>query len=220
MPGLGLSLRFFPNYSSLRTAQTTNWNYLDFSQNIIVPIVIVLFVSLMVFIRFQFKRAISLGVVLISLGLSSNLIENIKSIVIDRPWAFRVSQMFYPFSAFKSQIHFSQGTIFYFSPTLPAHLQMLARDKDEIFSMFNIYFKTNTTIDDFIFPAKYDNETGDYQIAVDPILSIGEMNFDEAIIAKEDWERLRAIPALIAAVISRYNFQFDDTKTILFLSRK
>jgi hypothetical protein len=203
-----------------RISPITNWTFLDFSQNIIMPIVIVSFLMLLLFTRSNIKKALSLGVVLISLGLSSNLIENIKSIVIDRPVAYRVSLMFYPLSAFKKQIHFSPVTIFYFSPTLPAHLQMLARDKDEVFSMFNIYFKVNSKMANFIFPAQYNNDTGDYMITIDPITSISEMKYDEAIIADEDWQRLKAIQESFKNIESHYNFQYDDSKTILFLSRK
>jgi uncharacterized membrane protein len=218
--GIGFILAVFLRQLILRTSNTTNWEFLNFAQNIIIPIVIVLFLSQLVFKQLDLKRTFSLGVVLISLGLSSNLIENYQSIMIDRPVVFRVSQMFYPLSAFKKQIHYSPDTIFYFSPTLPAHLQMLARDKDEVFSMFNIYFKVNSTMENFIFPAKYDNETGKYQISIDPITSISEMKYDEAIIANEDWQRLQGIPESFNNVESHYNFQYDDTKTILFLSRK
>jgi hypothetical protein len=51
----------------------------------------------------------------------------------------------------------------------------------------------------------------------DPIKSIAKMDFDEAIIAEEDWQRLQAYPEIFNAVEAKYLFQYDDTKTILFL---
>lgn len=217
--GIGFALATFLQILILQTSPLTNWNYLEFSQNIIIPIVIIIVLIQVIINSTNLNRTFVLSIVCLSLGLSSSLINNFKSIVVDRPIWHRVSQMFYPFAAFKNSFHFSSEKIYYMSPTLPAHLQMLARRKDELYCMFNIYFKTNATMDNFIFPATYTVETGEYQIT-DPIQSIAEMNFDEAIIAEEDWQRLQAIPETFKQVEAKYQFQYDDTNLILYLSRK
>jgi len=217
---IGLTLAILLQLLILQTFPLTHWNYLDFSQTIIIPIVIVIILAHGILSKPNVKKTFALSIICLSLGISSNLVINIKSIVIDRPIWHRVTQMFYPFSAFKNVVHFSSGEIYYVSPTLPAHLLMLGRRKDEVYTMFNIYFKTNSTGDNFIFPAIYDVETGSYQITTDPIISIAAMNFNKAIIAEEDWQRLQAIPETFKAVEAKYQFQYDDTKTIMFLSQK
>jgi hypothetical protein len=216
---IGFILAILLQLVIIQTSPTTNWNFVDFSQTIIIPIVILLVFIELILNRARLKKTFALYIVCLSLGLSSNLINNFKSVVIDRPVRERVNQMFYPFSAFKNIIHFSTEKVYYISPTLPAHLQMLDRRKEEIFTMFNIYFKTNATADNFIFPATYNVQTGSYQIT-DPILSMAKMDFDEAIIAEEDWQRLQAFPDIFKAVEAKYKIQYNKAKTILFLSQK
>ncbi len=214
--GIGFVLAILLQTLILQTSPQTNWNYTDFSQTIIIPLVILIVFSQLIWNRGGLKKTFAISIVCLSLGLSSNLVTNFKSIVVDRPVWKRVTQMFYPFSAFKNSIHFSPQKIFYISPSLPWHLQMLSLRKEEIFTMFNIYFKTNSTTDNFIFPATYDVYTRVYEYT-DPIKSIAKMDFDEAIIAEEDWQRLQAYPEILNAVEAKYLFQYDDTKTILFL---
>lgn len=217
--GIGFILALLLQLLILKTSPTTNWNFVDFSQTIIIPIVVLIVLIEIIFNRVNLKRNFALSILCLSLGLSSNLITNFKSIIIDRPIWQRVTRMFYPFSAFKNSIQFSPQNIYYISPTLPWHLQMLDLRKEEIFTMFNIYFKVNSTADNFLFPATYDVQTRVYDYT-DPVKSIAKMDFDEAIIAEEDWQRLQKYPDIVAAVEAKYQFEYDDKNTIIFLSQK
>jgi hypothetical protein len=217
--GVGFILAIFFQQLIMRTYPITEWEYFDFIQNILLPIIIALLVIDLVIKEGRLVKTSFLSVVCISLGISSSLIANFQSIYIDRYYRSISSLMFYPFNAFKTQIHFSPQMTFFISPNLYSQQQMLAKTQEEIFSMFNIVFNTNATRTNFIYPAEFSIATGFLHTA-DPIQSLVEMNYDRALVTMNDWQQLQADHQSYQAVLSRYAYFVDAKETIVFLSRK
>jgi len=55
---------------------------------------------------------------------------------------------------------------------------------------------------------------------MEPIESIHDMNYDQAIIAYEDWELLQQKPAWFADVTSKYKFEIDGHQSVVYLCLK
>jgi hypothetical protein len=68
---------------------------------------------------------------------------NIKYLAILHQNVAVVQQRFYPFSAFANQLSFTKDMRFYVSSSLHQKLAMLSTDKNELTSMYNVYFDSH-----------------------------------------------------------------------------
>jgi hypothetical protein len=215
--GLGLMLGFFAAFNHLNMHE--NWNGKDYFYSFVFPVAFSVLLGFFFLVRKINSKTISIPIICLVLIFVSPAVYNLESIIIEKPNANQLSQMYYPFSTFAKDIKYSENMHMYISPTLQAHFQMLMRRIEEIRSMFNIFFKVNSKFDNFIYPTSYVPKTQAYSYT-DPIESIKAMNYDQAIIAYEDWQILQKQPVSFERVTEKYSFKIDKRSLVVFLSLK
>lgn len=197
----------------------SKFTFLDFHNNIIIPI---LAAALMVlfFLRMNKSKLVALFLLfIVLLGSLTPLYLNFQSVLVTRPNAIRMQQLFYPFSAFSDEIHFSPDMRLYISPDINKEQLMLLRRVDEVNSMFTVYFNERSSYENFIDPVKYD-PLKDIIDFPDPLLTLPEMNYNYALITATDWEQVKSNAALFEALSSAYTITYDDQRVIALLAKK
>jgi hypothetical protein len=215
--GFGLMLGLYTLFNHLKIYE--HWIWMDYVYSFVAPVAFSILLGFFFLVKKITIKTISIPSVCLVLIFFPPAIRNLKSIIVEKPNAVRLSQMYYPFSAFSQDIKYSENMRMYISPTLPAHYQMLMRRIEEVRSMFDIYFHVYTKIENFIYPTKFDPDTQAYSFT-EPVDSIKAMNYDQAIIAYEDWQLLQQKPASFEMVTAKYNFKIDKHSEVVFLSLK
>jgi hypothetical protein len=108
---------------------------------------------------------------------------------------------------------------FLVSSNINKEYQMLLRREDELRSIFNVYFRADASIDNFINQIRYTSTTQNLQYE-DPLPGIEKMDYDYGLITSSDWERIRKIHGLSDQLLVKYNLFFDDQKSIALLVNK
>lgn len=195
------------------------FTFLDFYNNITIPILAAALMGLFFFWKNKSKWQSLFLLFLVLLGSLTPLYLNLQSVLVSRPNAMRMQQLFYPFSAFSDDIHFSQDMKLYISPNINKEQLMLLRRVDEVNSMFTIYFHERSNYSNFIDPVKYD-PMEDIIDFPDPLLTLPKMDFNYALITATDWERVKGDSALYGALSSAYTITYDDQRVIALLTKK
>lgn len=198
---------------------TTKFTFLDFHNNIIIPILASVLIGLFFFWKDNSIKLKSMLVILMLVGIIPPLYLTFQSALVTRPNAVRMQQLFYPFSAFADDIRFSPEMKLYISPSINKEQLMLLRRVDEVNSMFTIYFDRASSYDNFIYPVKYD-PLKDIIDFTDPLLTLPDMNYDYALITVTDWERVKGDTGLYGALSNAYAIKYDDQHIIALLMKK
>jgi hypothetical protein len=106
--------------------------------------------------------------------------KNFHSVVIERPNQRRVQERFYPFSSFDQEIQFSNDMDMYVSLEIPSSMGMLSTDKNELMSMFNIYFRTDATKSAFTYSSSTETIQDDLR----------QVQYDYVLLASDEWRQL------------------------------
>lgn len=214
---LGFTFGFYLLFTHLNIHE--HWVWMDYAHSFVIPIGFSMLLLAFFLIKKFTVKTIFIPIICLAMIFFPPAIRNLKSIIIEKPYAKSLTQMYYPFSAFSEDIKYTENMRMYVSPTLPAHYQMLMRRIEEIRSMFDIYFNVYSKINNFIYPTQYNTETGEYSFT-EPVDSIKEMNYDQAIIAFEDWQLLQEKPLSFKMVTTRYNFKIDKHLQVVYLYLK
>ncbi len=188
-------------------------------QHILLPIFLCLTLLSLGWTHKLTTRSLKLPVLFLSAMLIPPIFANYQSIVIDQPINKRLSTVLYPFSAFNSEIQYSPGMVLYVSSSMYKEYQMLTLKKDELRSMFNVYFRANATVDNFILPIDYDYAMG-ILVYKDPLETIPALNYDLAFLTAHDWIQVQGIPDLFALVTANFEVIPDDQQAFFLLKRK
>ncbi len=216
---MGIAIGIAIQVLVLSTQSVTNYQLADIVNNVAAPILVSLLLASLIWLDAQGARKIVVPVMCLAAALYLPIYNNFDSIVIQQPITQRTGQIFYPFSAFSEKIDYSPEMKMYISSSINRDQLMLLRRVDEVRSIFNIYFKENSQISNFIYPIIYDKSKG-VLIYQDPLETLPAMNYDYAIITAEDWERVKENNSLYSSLTSAYTIQFDDQQNIALLQRK
>ena len=85
---------------------------------------------------------------------------------------------------------------------------MLGSNIDELLSMFNFYFHTNTVRRNFIFSTTS-------EMILNDLLSV---NYNYAILTTEDWNNITNIPSQAEKINLRYQVTLEPKGLIVFLA--
>ncbi len=188
-------------------------------QHVLLPIFLCLTLLSLGWKQTVTARSLNLPVLLLSAMLVPPIFANFQSIVVEQPINKRLSTMLYPFSAFNSEIQYSPDMVLYVSSSMYKEYQMLTLKKDELRSMFNVYFRANATVDNFILPIDYDYAKG-ILVYNDPLETLPSMNYDLAFLTAHDWSQVQGIPDLLALVTANFEVIPDDQQAFFLLKRK
>ncbi len=164
-------------------------------------------------------RNLGLPVLFLSALLAPPIYLNFHSIIVEQPINKRLSTMLYPFSAFDNEIKYSPDMVLYVSSSMYKEYQMLSRHGDELRSMFNVYFKANAAVENFILPIDYNYGKG-ILIYHDPLETLPALNFDLALLTAHDWSQVQGFPDLLANINANYEVIPDDQQAFFLLKRK
>ncbi len=108
----------------------------------------------------------------------------------------------------------------YISPSIPQNYNMLGPDISEIFSLFNVYFKEDSSSKgNFIFNAKVDRKSG--TLAYDdqtPYLM--EANYAYAFLTADDWAAYQENPEVKALLEKMYEAKTENSGKLVLLVKK
>jgi hypothetical protein len=216
---IGILIAIFIHYIIMITIPITKYQYNEVVQNIIQP----LFLSFLLISLFWKKpikiQRLSVPVICLIVLLFHPTLLSFKSLLVDRPNSERANQIFYPFSAFSDQINYSPNMKFYISSSINKEQQMLLKRADEVSSIFNVYFREDSNVENFINPIIYNIKKGEL-FYLDPLKSLPAMNYDYALITTNDWTRIKDNAQLFASISNNYEIIFDDQGAIGLLIRK
>ncbi len=151
--------------------------------------------------------------------LALPLYINFSSLVISRPNAKRVAEIYYPFEVFGSEIQFKDDTKIYVSPSIPQNLNMLGVDVSEIFSLFDVYFKVDSSPANFIFKATIDRHSGNLSYE-DQMPYLMKANYSYAFLTTDDWASIQANPAAKAFLEHQYDLIPEPSGKLVLLVKK
>ncbi len=150
--------------------------------------------------------------------LVSPLLANARLLFIERPNQALSRFDFYPFSRFADRIETAPDTRLYVDSGISAYVleanrlqvPMLAADRNELASMFNVYFDARAGVDQFSL------SSADSGIAADLLTG----DYDYAFLTVENWSVIADQPALLAQIQQRYRDHAEPQNLIIFLERR
>ncbi len=150
--------------------------------------------------------------------LVSPLLANARTLFIERPNQALSRFDFYPFSQFAPYIEPKPGLRVYVDSGISAYVleanrlqvPMLAADRNELASMFNLYFDARASAGQFSLSSPESDTAAD--------LLSGD--YDYAFLTVEEWSAITGRPALLAQIQQRYRHHAEPQNLIIFLERR
>ena len=157
--------------------------------------------------KLGFKVSITISLLVVAV-LIFPLTRNIKTVFILNEQQQASGVVFYPFSAFSSQIKFAPGMRMYISDDTWSALgnPWNVKNRVEILSTFNTYFGTNASRENFTY--------GD--INQEKAVEILTSGYGYIIGNQEDWQQIISNPDAQSILTNHYDVYFES-KNILFL---
>jgi hypothetical protein len=185
------------------------WDVAIFMSAVFIP---VLFSAILAFVFLWKKIPITVSYFISVLIIAITIIpisHNIKQIVIAQPNRIFSGKLFYPFSVFSDQIQFNSDMEIYISPAVWREMETsyFLKDRIEISSLFNVFFDTSSTKQNFIVP----EESSDIP---DDLLN---SNFTYVLISAGDWQEIAATPEIRDQLEQKYELFFDDKGILVLL---
>lgn len=150
--------------------------------------------------------------------LISPLLANARTLFIERPNQSLSRFDFYPFAQFASRIEPAPGMRVYVDSNISAYIQeanrlqvpMLAADRNEVASMFNVYFDARADVNQFSLSSPQGS------IAADLLTG----DYDYAFLTVEDWTVITDQPDVLAQIQQRYRDDAEPQNLIIFLESR
>jgi hypothetical protein len=138
--------------------------------------------------------------------------DNGKKMIRDHPNLDKSKLIFYPFSAFSDQFHYIPDMQIYVSRATWGDMGVgqFAKDPNEVASLFNIYFDSKSTKDNFTI------STGLLNISYDLLSS----NYTDALLSLEDWQTIASNLQTKSQLEQKYLVLFENQNRIVFLKAR
>jgi hypothetical protein len=136
--------------------------------------------------------------------------ENVKKMVRDKPNLHLTNRIFYPLATFSNHIQYRTGMQIYVSGNTWATLGVgsYAKDQNELASLFNMYFNSISTMDNYTLSFDAHNIPQD----------LVNMHYNYAFISLGDWEKIRKDPGILALIEEIYMVLAEPGTQVVFLS--
>jgi hypothetical protein len=200
-----LLIRIFMRHSF----QIKGWDVTTFMSAVLIP---VLFSVILAFVFLWKKLSITISYLIAVLIIAISVIpisHNIKQIAIAQPNRIFSENLFYPFSAFSNRIRYTSNMKFLISPDVWREMDVsyFAKDRVEISSLFNVFFDSYSTKDNFAIPA------GLIEIP-DKLL---DDTYSYALLSLDDWHEISGSPKDKLLLEQRYSVFVDEQDRIVLL---
>jgi hypothetical protein len=178
--------------------------------------------TVLIGIYFLTKRGTRLvwiaAVICLSGLLVSPLLANARTLFIERPNQALSRFDFYPFAQFASQIEAAPDARFYIDSSISEYVQeanhlqvpMLAADRNEVTSMFNLYFDARLSASQF----SLSSPAGD--IAADLLTG----DYDYAFLTAPHWSAIADQPEVLASIREKYRDYAEPQDLVILLERR
>lgn len=193
-----------------KLANTFGWEYAEFSTLVVGQLVLMALLGLLLVKKHYSHKTIVLPLVLLVFLIAIPIRANVQSLVLERPVEKAVELRFYPFSQFKADIQFSASMRMEISSNILKENYMLSNNVDDLLGMFNVYFDTSATRENF----SYASTPG--QLAEDAINN----NPQYLLMIKDDWFKIIANKELQTKIEERYSVLTDENDLLRLLILK
>jgi hypothetical protein len=136
----------------------------------------------------------------------SSILENYNAV----QWAPQnglIQKRFYPLAHFSDVIDFDEDTIIFVSTDIPERTGFLSDNIDTVFTIFNIYFKTNSGRENFILKP----------VTELPVSKILDGGIDYLFFSEEDWKILGIDSARADQIKEACLVHIDDREPLVLL---
>ncbi|MBN2388461.1 MAG: hypothetical protein JXB85_15700 [Anaerolineales bacterium] len=150
--------------------------------------------------------------------LVSPLLANARAMLVEQPIHALTQFDYYPFIRFADQIAYAPGMRVYVSSGIPAltdhqgdqTASMLAADRNELASMFNIYFDTRAPAESFFLSGP----------GADPAAEILGGRYDYILLTAVEWQAISSAPQTLAGIEARYQVFTEPGGRVVLLKAR
>jgi hypothetical protein len=186
---------------------SVSWNLGDFLGTIFYPIILSVLLGTVFLGGRHSTRTVLILLLCVEAMTVYPILTNIKGLVITRPAAVRVQERFYPFSSFTDQIKYTSSMKMYVSLLVPQEMQMLSADKNELLSMFNVYFDSSAVRTNFTYSKSPDTIPDDLR----------KTDYDYVLLTTKDWQVITSDVANASMIEAKYQVFYDPRQSLVFL---
>ena len=177
---------------------------------IVYPLILSILILLAFYVKKYSYKTVLIPVACIVSMTIYPIRTNIKYLAILHQNESVVQHRFYPFSTFANNLSFTTDMRFMVSSSLHQELDMLSTDKNEVTSMYNVYFDSHARNTNFKLSASPDMISNDlYQ---------GDYNY--ALLTQKDWQLLAQDPSNLAWLEAHYSVFKDPNLPLCLLVHK
>jgi hypothetical protein len=177
---------------------------------IIYPLILSILILLAFYVKKYSYKTVLIPVACILSMTIYPIRTNIKYLAILHQNESVVQHRFYPFSTFTNNLSYTPDMRFFVSSSLHQELDMLSTDKNEVTSMYNVYFDSHARNTNFKLSTSPD------MISTD--LFQGDFNF--ALLTQNDWQLLTQGTSNLAWLERHYSVYEDPNLPIYLLVQK
>lgn len=177
--------------------------------HILYPIVLSILLGAIILFREYSTKTVALPIVCISLLAIGPLQSNIKSIAITRENEAYFNYRVYPFVQFEDDIHYTPAMRLYLSNAIPEEIRMLSNNRDQLLSLFNLYFRASSERDNFTIGSVIQEILDD----------LFDGYYDYVLLTAGDWEIINQEPGDWAKIDTIYGVRSSGDPELFFLSK-
>jgi len=198
------------NYALRPVTARLSWDFDGFLNIILYPLLLTILIGLAFCLKRYTYKTVLIPVACILLMTIYPIRTNIKYLAILHQNEAVVQNKFYPFSAFASQLKYSPDMQVYVSTSLWSELEMLSTERNEVMSMYNVYFDRHAVKENFTVSTSPEN------IAQD----LHQGNYTYILMTPQDWQHITTDPVIQSWLEARYSYFEDSNKPVILLVRK
>ena len=187
-------------------ANYTGMNYRVLIWRIVTPLA---FTALLVFILWAERftlYTVMFPVLCLAVMLQSPILENYNAV----QWAPQnglIQKRFYPLDRFSERVDFDENSLVFIASDIPERTDFFSDNIDTIYTIFNIYFKTNSGRQNFF---------------IQPVSALSASRIlndriDYLFLSEEDWQTLGADPVQTNQILEQCSIYFDERESLVLL---
>jgi hypothetical protein len=187
-----------------------NWTFADFLTNIFYPVILTVLMGIIFLVGKYNKVTVVIPVLILFALLFYPLSHQFKQFILVHPNQARVEERFYPFSAFSQQIKPSTNMIMCVAPAMTMNRNMLSDKVDELLSMVNVYYDTQTSRGNYRY----------FSSSPEIPSQLAQYNCDYALMKTDEWMIATENAGENQSILQNYQVNVDPKNILVLLSRK
>lgn len=194
------------------TVPKMGWDIGLFLEIVFIPILLAIILALSFSWQMPSLKVSVLITILILAIVSVPIVNNVKYAVRDHPNLNYSQQLFYPFSAFPKQVHYTADMRMYVSLYVWKLMGMSAyvKDRNELSALFNIYYDADSSIDNYALAAA----------STDLTLDLLSTKYDYALLSQDEWNAAVQDVGIASSIQQQYQVFQEATQRVVLLKLK